>query len=116
MFKKSIAFILSMSILLISCSSTTVLTTVPKGAKVYINDEYAGKTPYTYSDSRIIFSTNDVRIEKEGYETLYTTFRRDEEADVGAIVAGVFFVVPFFWAMKYKPTHNYKLMKLDSDI
>ncbi len=113
MFKKSIAFVLSMSILLISCSSTTMLTTIPKNAKVYINDEYMGTTPFKYKDSKIMFSKNYVRIEKEGYETFNTSFSRDEDVEIGAIVGGVFFIVPFLWTLKYKPTHNYELIKLD---
>jgi len=113
MFKKSIAFVLAMSILLISCSSTTMLTTIPKNAKVYINDEYAGTTPYEYKDSKIMFSKNYVRIEKEGYEIFNTSFSRDEDVEIGAIVGGVFLVVPFLWTLKYKPTHNYELIKLE---
>ena len=104
-----------MSILLISCSSTTMLTTIPKNAKIYINDEYAGTTPYEYEDSKIIFTKNYVRIEKEGYKTFNTSFSRDEDVEIGAIVGGVFFIVPFLWALKYKPTHNYELIPLTED-
>jgi hypothetical protein len=49
-------------------------------------------------------------LEKEGYEPLNTIFSRNEEVDPGAIVGGVFFLFPFLWTMKYKPTHNYELM------
>jgi len=114
MFKKSIAFMLALSILLISCSSSTILTSEPEGAKVYINDEYVGKTPFVYEDTKIMFTTNRLRMEKEGYETFYTSFTRDEEVEIGAIVGGVFFIVPFLWTLKYKPTHNYELIKLDA--
>jgi hypothetical protein len=93
-----------------------MLNTVPNGAKVYINDEYMGTTPYEYQDQKIMFTSNRLRLEKEGYKTLYTSFTRDEEVEIGAIVGGVFFIVPFLWTLKYKPTHTYELIKLESDI
>lgn len=114
MFKKILVLLLTFSIFFISCSSSTVLQTVPPGAKVYINDEYIGVTPCVYQDTKIVFSNNYVRIEKEGYKTFNTSFSRDEEVEIGAIVSGVFFIVPFLWTLKYKPYHNYELIKLSS--
>ena len=35
--------------------------------------------------------------------------QRNERADVGAIIGGVFLLVPFLWVMKYDPDHNYEL-------
>ena len=49
---------------------------------------------------------------KEGYETYNTSFSRDEQADVGAIIGGCFVLVPFLWTMKYKPVHSYELKSL----
>ena len=106
---KPTAVLLSLSILLASCSSTTLVQSTPSGAKVYINGEAVGTTPYTYSDTKIVGSTNHVRLTMEGYEDLYTYFSRNEEADAGAIVGGIFVLVPFLWTMKYKPTHTYEL-------
>ncbi len=51
-----------------------------------------------------------IRLEKEGYESFNTNICRNEEADVGAIIGGVFLLVPFLWTMKYKPTHTYELI------
>ena len=79
-----------------------------------MNGEYMGVTPYTYSDTKIVGSSNDVRLEKEGYETLYTVLSRNERADVGAIVGGLFFLFPFLWTMKYNPVHTYELRPMGS--
>lgn len=54
-------------------------------------------------------STTDIRLEKDGYETLNTTLSRNERADVGAIVGGIFFIFPFLWTMKYNLVHTYEL-------
>lgn len=107
---RAISLVLAGALLFASCSSTTLIQSVPSGAKVYLNDEYAGVTPYSHTDTKIVGSTTYVRLEKEGYETLNSAFSRSEEADVGAIIGGVFLWIPFLWTMKYKPTRTYELV------
>jgi len=109
---KTTSIILAGTILLSSCASTTMILSTPSGAKVYLNGEHVGKTPYSHTDTKIVGSTTTVRLEKEGYETYNTSFSRDEEADVGAIIGGIFVLVPFLWTMKYKPIHSYELSPL----
>jgi len=84
----------------------------PSGAKVYLDGEIVGKTPYYHTDTKIVGSTTTVRLEKEGYETFNTAFSRNEQADVGAIIGGVLVLVPFLWTMGYKPIHTYELTPL----
>ena len=86
-----------------------MIQSTPNGAKVYLDGETVGKTPYSHTDTKIVGSTTTVRLEKEGYETYNTSFSRNEQADVGAIIGGVFVLIPFLWIMKYKPTHTYEL-------
>lgn len=107
---KSIALFLAAAILFSSCASTTIIRSEPSGAKVYLNGEYRGKTPYSYTDTKIIGSSTSVKLTKEGYEPLFESFSRNEEADVGAIIAGILVWVPFLWTMKYKPYHAYELV------
>jgi len=90
-----------------------LIDSVPTGAKLYVNGEPVGTTPYSYSDTRIVGSTNYVRIEKEGFQTLNSSFSRDEELDIGALIGGIFVTIPFLWIMKYKPTHLYELKPLE---
>lgn len=111
---KSCALLMAVVVLFASCSSTTLIQSEPSGAKLYMNGEYMGVTPFSYSDTKIVGSSTEIRLEKEGYEPLYTMMSRDETADVGAIIGGVFFLFPFLWTMKYKPTHNYELIPLSS--
>ena len=40
--------------LIFGCTSKTMLITNPPGAEVYVNDEYYGKSPTEYGDSRIV--------------------------------------------------------------
>ena len=55
-----------------------MLRTTPEGARVYVNSEYQGDSPVEYSDSRIVFSTNEVRLELEGHRPKIVYFSRDE--------------------------------------
>jgi hypothetical protein len=106
---KTIALVLLGSVLFTSCTSTTMITSTPSGAKLYLNGEPVGKTPFYHSDTRIVGSTTHVKLEMLDHETLNTSFSRDEEVDVGAIIGGLFFLLPFLWTMKYKPVHHYEL-------
>jgi len=106
---KTISLFLAGSVLLTSCASTTTIESIPSDAKIYLNGEYVGKTPYTHTDTRIVGSTTTVKLEKEGYSPLNTSFSRNEEVEVGAIIGGIFTWIPLLWVMKYKPTHTYEL-------
>jgi len=111
-FKKLTTLLLASVILFTSCVSTTLIQSEPSGAKVIIDGEYRGVTPFSYSDTKIIGSVTNLRIEKEGYEPIYTFFSRDEQIDVGAFVGGLLIWVPFLWVMKYNPYRSFHLEPL----
>lgn len=106
---KITAIILAAVILFSSCASTTMISSVPSGAKLYIDGELVGTTPYKYSDTKVVGNTVNVDLKKEGYQPFYTSFSRTEQVNAGAIVGGLFLFFPYLWAMDYKPTHNYEL-------
>jgi len=97
------------------CVSTTLIRTNPKGAKVYADGEYLGKSPVQYSSTKIAGSTTMLEFKKEGYETLYSVITRSGQANVGAIVGGVLtawtFVglTFFFWTTDYQPGYSFEL-------
>ncbi len=91
------------------CASTTIIRSHPQDAKVYINDEYVGNTPHSHTDTSIVGSTKHVRLEKEGCENLTTFFNRNEEVNVGALIGGLFVLVPFLWIMDYKPERTFEM-------
>lgn len=98
-----------------SCMSTTIIQSEPPGALVYINGEKMGKTPYFYSDEKIVGTVVHVKLQKEGYEDLTAAFSRTEEVNVGALIGGLFIWLPLLWVMNYKPIHNYELTPLSYD-
>jgi len=92
-----------------ACASSTVISSNPNGAKLYLNGEPVGNTPYTMTDTKIVGSTTTVRLEYPGYETTSGVISRNEEFDVGACIGGVLVLFPFLWIMKYKPTHMFEM-------
>ncbi|HXP50463.1 MAG TPA: SHOCT domain-containing protein [Bacteroidia bacterium] len=101
--------LLACSILFASCSSSTLLQSTPPGADIYADQQKLGVTPYVYTDSKIVGSTTMFTLKKDGYQDLNVTLTRNEQADVGAIIGGLFVLVPFLWVCKYNPQHNYML-------
>lgn len=99
---------------LTACSSSTVIRSNPPGAKVYLDNRFVGVTPYQMTDTKIVGSTTQVRLEKEGYKPLYAAITRNEEVDVLALVGGLFLLVPFLWVMKYQDEHVYDLTAMDA--
>ena len=111
-FTKSTAVIMAFAVLMSSCVSSTMIESIPNGATLYLDGERVGETPYLHRDTKIVGTTTDIRMEREGYKSFHATLQRNEEADAGAIVAGVFTLIPFLWTMNYKPTHTYELTPL----
>ena len=111
-----ISAILVIVVFITACASTTKIDTTPSGATVYVNGERAGTTPYNYADTKIVGSTVQFKIKKEGYQDFETSMTRNEEPDTGAIVGGVLTFIPLLWAMKYKPTHTYELVPVAHQI
>lgn len=112
-FLKVTAVLTASAILFSSCSSHTLITSIPEGAKVYLNEEYVGTTPYNYRDTKIVGTTTTINLKKEGYKDVNTSMSRNEEVDGGAIVGGLFLLFPFLWTMKYKPAHTYEMTPVD---
>ncbi len=112
-FIQFVATMLLWTMFLTSCASTTMLQSTPPGAKLYLNGEMVGTTPYNYSDTKIIGASTQVRLVAPGFKEYNGMLQRNEEVSVGAIIGGIFLLFPFLWTMKYKPVHNYELTPLD---
>jgi hypothetical protein len=93
---------------MVACSSTTLIRSTDSDAKIYVDGEFKGKGQYNHTDTKIIGSTTNVRLEKEGCEPVTYNFSRNEEFDAGACAGGVFLLFPFLWIQRYKPEHVYE--------
>ena len=99
---------------LISCASTTTIRvtdqndSIDRGVKIYLDGSYKGRGEIMHSDTKIIGSTTNVTLKKEGCRSASRSFSRSEQLQVGALVGGIFFLVPFLWVMGYNPIHSYE--------
>ena len=91
-----------------ACTSSTVIRSSDPDSRIYVNGEYMGTGEAYYSDEEVAFSRNKVEIRKAGCRSEYHSFRRNEEADIGAIVGGIILTVPFLWVTEYKPYRSYE--------
>jgi drug/metabolite transporter superfamily protein YnfA len=110
-----LAFLMAFLMLLSGCYSSTTIISHPEGATLYLDGKYVGQTPYRRSDSKIMGSSTNVRLEKEGYLPLYTSYSRTERVDVAAIAGGIFVLIPLLWALKYNPFHQYEMNPLQKE-
>jgi hypothetical protein len=101
--------LLIIAIVITGCVSTTVFRTNPTHADVYVKGEKKGRTPYYYSDRKIVASSTPVSFRKQGYNDLNIILRRDEKLDVGPFIGGLFILVPFLWVTEYDSLHSYQL-------
>ena len=106
---RSVVFSILIPALLVSgCASTTKVRSTDPEAKIYIDGEYKGKGSVDHTDSKIVGSTTNVRLQKDGCQPESYLFARNEEVDAGACVGGVLLLFPFLWVEKYKPEHTYE--------
>jgi hypothetical protein len=94
------------------CASTTIIRSDPSGAKVYLDGESVGRTPYTMTDTKIVGTATHVRLVMDGYEPFYGVIQRNEVFEPGPCLGGVLVLFPFLWVMGYKPEHTYELTPL----
>lgn len=111
---KIIILLLNCSILFYSCSST-MINSRPEGAKIFINDQFVGHTPYKHSDMSIAGTKVDVRLEMDGYETYKMAFYRSEKLLAIPLILGII-IWPFaLWVQGYDNNRIYDLRPEKND-
>ena len=112
LFKLLISLILSTS--LISCASTTMIRAVNSNdevdnkVKIYINGEYKGMGNALHSDIKIIGTSSQVRLKKKNCRTQTHTISKTGSVNITAIIAGLFILFPYLWAVGYEPQHIFE--------
>ncbi|MBK5275602.1 MAG: SH3 domain-containing protein [Desulfuromonadales bacterium] len=95
-------------ILLSGCAIPTVIKSKPEGATVYIDNIKMGKTPLTYSDTEILFSQKNIRLEMNGYNS-FSSIIKKEKLKVGPLVGACFAGIPGLWALGYAEEYTFEL-------
>ncbi len=96
------------------CASSTVIRSVPSGAKVFIDGEIKGETPFSHTDKKISFATTQILLKKKGYKEKAVTIHRSDSFSVGTCIGGIFLVlIPWLWVMEYDPEYIFELYEED---
>ena len=96
---------------LLGCASSTLIKSNPPGAKLYLDGQVQGETPYTYSDKAVAGTMRTVTLKMEGYKDFNGTIKR-EQLSVGALIGGIFLLVPLIWVLEYPPQYNFEMEKV----
>ena len=103
-------------IALISCASTTTVRvldesgSIDRDVKIYLDGSYSGKGEIMYSDTKIVGSTTNVTLRKKGCRNSMYSLSRSEQLQVGALIGGLFSLIPLLWVMGYNPMHSYEFI------
>ena len=96
---------------LFGCASSTLIMSNPPGAKLYLDGQFKGETPYTYSDRAAAGTLRAVTLKKEEYKDFNGTIKR-EQLSVGALIGGIFLLIPLIWILEYPPQYNFEMEKM----
>ena len=108
--QKLIALLTVLSFLL-GCASTTLIKSNPPGAKLQVDGQSVGETPYFYTDKAASGTVKTVALKKEGYKDSNGLVRR-EKLSASALIGGIFLIVPFVWILEYPSQYNFEMEKL----
>jgi len=108
--KKILVLLVCSSLVVIGCSSTVKIQSMPGEAKVYIDGEYKGVTPYSQRDTKPFFLPGQLKLSKEGYEDFTIDLKKDKFSTANCI-GGVLVWVPFLWVLEYENEKTYELKK-----
>ena len=92
-------------------ASSTLIKSNPPGAKLYLDRQVLGETPYTYSDRAAARTMRTVTLKKEGYKDFNGTIKRGQ-LSVGALIGGIFLLIPLIWILEYPPQYNFEMEKM----
>ena len=99
---------LAACLLVVGCVSSTLINSVPPGAKVYLDGQYMGVAPVTQKDAAVLGSSKTVVLKLDGYHDRTGTIRK-EELQVGPLIAGIFLTIPLLWVMGYPAQYIFEL-------
>jgi hypothetical protein len=110
-------FPLHLAILLtLGCASTYTIDTIPTNANILIDETVQGTTPFTGRDEKVwLFTSHDIVLEKEGYETKQFTFKPTKW--IGQrVVLSILFPPAIFWAQTFPENTTIQLVPLTQTI
>ncbi|PKL19479.1 MAG: hypothetical protein CVV49_00120 [Spirochaetae bacterium HGW-Spirochaetae-5] len=100
---KMFAVVLSLLIFAVGCSSTVKIQSVPGEAKIFIDGELKGVTPYAHTDSKPLWMSTEVKLQKDEYKDFQTNLQKSE--------FNIIHIFSYLWWMDYPAEKTYTLEK-----
>jgi hypothetical protein len=110
--KKPIALMMAL-FFLFGCS-TTIIKSKPSGAKVYLDGEIKGETPYTYTSGGIWGTKKMVVLKKEDYKESVQQIKKDKVNWVTVIIGALVFYPLLLWGADFPTEYTFEMEKLES--
>ena len=96
------------AVAVMSCGTMVTIETQPEDARVYLNQRPLGEAPVDVELSNFVGNSYQVRIERDGYETIRTDLQK--EVKVGNLIVGLILVWPLLlWTWGPQPYQYYEL-------
>ncbi len=98
------------------CVQSSVITSDPEGAEVWVQGEYLGMTPATYRSRSGLPQRFSIRLEKPGYEPVRAAgIEKLYMADISllALLPGI---VPYFFTARLEEGYEFKLRPVPGTI
>ena len=111
--KKLIA-LMTIFFFLFGCASATIIKSKPSGAKVYLDGELKGETPYIYSSAGIWGTKKMVVLKKEDYKESVQQIKKDHVNWVTVIIGALVFYPLLLWGADFPTEYTFELEKLES--
>ena len=113
--KKLIA-LMTVFFFLFGCASATIIKSKPSGAKVYLDGEIKGETPYTYTSAGIWGTKKMVVLKKEDYKESVQQIKKDHVNWVTVIIGALVFYPLLLWGADFPTEYNFEMEKLESKL
>ena len=112
---KKLVLLTAAFLFLFGCASSTLIKSNPPGAKLYLEGQFKGETPYTHGDMAVAGTMKTVTLKKEGYKD-FTGHIKREQLSVGALIGGLLLTIPLLWILEYPPEYTFEMEKLESKL
>ena len=97
----------------VGCASSTVIRSVPPGARVYVNGHYLGEAPVTQTDKAVLLSSKTVVLKKEGYRDQTGTITKG--LAIVPLLTALLCVVPLLWALGHPDEYVFDLEPIPAE-
>jgi len=90
------------------CNHRVSVNSNPPGARAYVDQQFVGVTPTTFSETSGFGKEYEIRLEKDGYRTL--TVKEKQRANLGYLLLSILTCgIGVLWSFTLEDRYDYSL-------